>query len=261
MIAFKVVIPARYGSTRLPGKPLRLLAGKSMVLHVCDRAMASGAEEICVATDDERIHSEVSAAGYPVMLTAPDHASGTDRIAEVARKKGWLEDTLVVNLQGDEPMMPADLIRRVAEDLAAHEDASIATLATPITARSDVFDPNQVKVVLDEAGYAAYFSRAPIPWHRDSFTDDRAAGLPESVTYLRHIGLYAYRVGFLRRFVQWPPALIERTESLEQLRALWHRERIHVSVTQRPPPHGVDTPQDVERMERLLASMGVSESF
>lgn len=251
MSGFKVVIPARYGSTRLPGKPLRVLAGKPMVLHVCDRAAASGADDVVVATDDERIVAEVRDAGFEALMTAADHTSGTDRIAEVAETRGWPDEAVVVNLQGDEPLMPPMLVRRVAQDLALHPDASVATVATPFADRRALFDPNQVKVVLNADGFAGYFSRAPIPWHRDEFAGSGSV-LPAGTPFLRHVGLYAYRVGFLHRFMGWEPAPTECAESLEQLRALWHGERIHVSVTDDPPPAGVDTPEDVARIELVL---------
>jgi 3-deoxy-manno-octulosonate cytidylyltransferase (CMP-KDO synthetase) len=222
-----------------------------MVLHVCERAAAAGAEEVIVATDDQRIADAVGHAGYGALLTAVEHASGTDRIAEVAAVRGWPEDALVVNLQGDEPLMPPALVGRVAADLADHDDAAIATIATPIHAHQQLFDPHVVKVVLDADGYAGYFSRAPIPWHRDEFLRGTTT-LPAGVPYLRHLGLYAYRAGFLRRFVTWEPSVLERAESLEQLRALWHGERIHVTVVAEPPGQGVDTPDDVERVERIL---------
>lgn len=251
MTAFKVVIPARFASTRLPGKPLLPLAGRPMVVHVCECAAAAGAEEVTVATDDQRIVDAVTKAGYEAVLTAAHHASGTDRIAEVASRRGWSDDVLVVNLQGDEPLMPPELVGRVASDLAAHDDAAIATVATPIHEHRQLFDPNVVKVVLDAQGYAGYFSRAPIPWHRDEFLRG-ATILPAGIPYLRHLGLYAYRVGFLGRFVTWEPSVTEQAESLEQLRALWHGERIHVIVVTEPPGQGVDTQEDVERVERIL---------
>ena len=251
MTDFKVVIPARYASTRLPGKPLVELAGRAMILHVIDRAKEAGAGEVIVATDDGRVADAVARAGCPVEMTAAYHQSGTDRIAEVVSNQGWPADTLVVNLQGDEPLIPPSLVSQVAEDLATHEAAAIATLATPIDDRDLLFDPHVVKVVLDGAGYARYFSRAPIPWHRDEFLRD-TTHLPAGVAFLRHIGLYAYRAGFLQRFVQWSPEPLELAESLEQLRALWHGEAIHVSVVREPPGHGVDTPDDVRRVEQIL---------
>lgn len=251
MTAFKVVVPARFASSRLPGKPLVALAGKAMVLHVAERAAEAGAEEVVVATDDPRIADTVTQAGFTACITAPNHPSGTDRIAEVVRKYGWADNTAVVNLQGDEPLMPPDLIRQVAADLVSHERAVVATLATPISDRDVLFDPHAVKVVRDAAGYACYFSRAPIPWHRDEFLRDTTR-LPTGVAFLRHIGLYAYRADFVQRFVEWPPAPLEIAESLEQLRALWHGEPIHVSVVAEPPGHGVDTPDDVRRVEQIL---------
>ena len=251
MTGFKVVIPARYASSRLPGKPLVALAGKPMILHVAERAADSGADEVVVATDDPRVADTVAGAGFDVALTGKDHRSGTDRIAEVAAQLKWAEETVVVNLQGDEPLVPPSLVRHVAADLEVHERAAVATLATPITDRDTLFDPHAVKVVLDAAGYALYFSRAPIPWHRDEFLRDTTR-LPAGVDFIRHIGLYAYRAGFLARFVQWSPVQLELAESLEQLRALWFGEPIHVSVVAEAPGHGVDTPDDVRRVEQIL---------
>lgn len=248
---FKVVIPARYGSTRLPGKPLLPLAGKPMIQHVVERARASGAEEVLVATDDRRIQDACAAFGAEALITRADHHSGSDRVAEVIERRGWSEETVVVNLQGDEPTMPAALIDQVASDLARLPDVGMATLAHPITDSETLFDPHVVKVVTDAAGFALYFSRAPVPWHRDEFLGRRAC-LPGSVPFLRHIGLYAYRVGFLRRYVGWPPPPLELAESLEQLRVLWHGERIHVGVARVMPGSGVDTTQDLMRVAALL---------
>lgn len=251
MTAFRVVIPARYASTRLPGKPLAEIAGRPMLQHVWQRAVESGAGEIVIATDDARVEAAARAFDAAVCLTSPSHRSGTDRIAEVAERYGWPDDAIVVNLQGDEPTMPPALLRQVAEALATHPDAAIATLAVPVQGRTELFDPNVVKVVADRAGYALYFSRAPIPWHRDTFP--AATGrLPAGVTFWRHLGIYAYRVGFLRRFVAWQPAPVEACEALEQLRALWQGERIHVGLAAEIPGAGVDTPEDLERVRRLL---------
>ena len=250
--AFKVVIPARYASTRLPGKPLLEIAGRPMIRHVVERGRESAAEEVVVATDDQRVLDVCAGLGIDVEMTATTHRSGSDRIAEVIERRGWADDTLVVNLQGDEPAMPAALVDQVANDLAARPEVGIATLAHPISDAASLFDPHVVKVVTDAAGYALYFSRAPLPWHRDEFVGGRTS-LPTSVRFLRHIGLYAYRAGFIRQYVQWPPAPLELAESLEQLRVLWHGERIHLSVTEIDPGHGVDTAQDLARASALLA--------
>lgn len=249
---FKVAIPARYGASRLPGKPLRELAGKPMLAHVHDRALASGAEQVVIATDDERIAAAGEAFGAQVCMTAATHPSGTDRIAEVARRYQWPEDTIVVNLQGDEPLIDPALLRALAEDLAAHPAAAIATLCTPIHSARELFDPHVVKVVRDQAGYALYFSRAPIPWERDAFAESRT-DLPPTAQHLRHVGLYAYRAGFLQQYAQLQPTYAERAESLEQLRALGHGTRIHVRLTEQPPGHGVDTEEDLQRVAELLA--------
>ncbi len=248
---FTVVIPARYASSRFPGKPLAAILGRPMVQHVYERASASGAAEVVVATDDRRIAAAVEAFGGQVCMTRPTHHSGTDRIAEVAEIRGWPADLVVVNLQGDEPTMPAALVAQVAEDLECHSEAGMSTLSTAITERAELFDPHVVKVVTDLAGYALYFSRAPVPWHRDEFVAGDHA-LPDGVAFRRHIGLYAYRVGFLRRFVAWSPAPIEQAEALEQLRVLWHGGAIHVSRAGEPPGPGVDTPADLRKAEVLL---------
>jgi len=249
---FKVVIPARYASLRLPGKPLREIAGKAMILHVLERARESRAGEVLVATDDRRILETVERAGGHACLTRSDHHSGSDRIAEVAGQRGWGDDTIIVNLQGDEPCMPAELIDQVADDMATHDSAQVTTLAAPIGRRETLFDSHVVKVVTDAAGYALYFSRAPIPWHRDEFLAQRTE-LPGGVPFQRHIGLYAYRAGFLKRYVAYHPAPLETAESLEQLRVLWYGGRIHVSQAAKEPGHGVDTLDDLHRAEQLLA--------
>jgi len=250
---FKVVIPARYGSTRLPGKPLVVINGQPLIQHVYARATESAAAEVVVATDDVRVAEVAAALGARVCMTGSHHQSGSDRIAEVLERLAWPEGTCVVNLQGDEPCMPAALINQVAEDLAGHPSAAMATLATPIRDPGQVFDPHVVKVVTDAEGYALYFSRAPIPWHRDAFHEGVAV-LPTTAEFCRHIGLYAYRAGFLRRYVQWPPPPIEQAESLEQLRVLWNGERIHVGLAVREPGPGVDTHDDLASVAALLAS-------
>ncbi|WJW76783.1 3-deoxy-manno-octulosonate cytidylyltransferase [Thiohalobacter sp. IOR34] len=249
--AFRIVIPARHASSRLPGKPLLPLAGRPMLEHVHRLAQRAGAEAVVIATDDARIEAAARAFGAEVLMTRDDHPSGTDRLAEVVERLDWPEDAIVVNLQGDEPLMPPSLVRTVAADLARHPAAEIATLCTPIGRAEDFFDPHIVKVVRDQAGYALYFSRAPIPWDRDEFATGSRL-LPAGVPHLRHIGLYAYRVGYLRRYRNLPAAPIERSEMLEQLRALWHGTRIHVAEAPEEPGPGVDTRADLERVAALL---------
>ncbi|WP_455921487.1 3-deoxy-manno-octulosonate cytidylyltransferase [Pseudomonas putida] len=249
--AFTVVIPARFSSTRLPGKPLQLIAGKPMVQHVWEQACKSSADRVVVATDDQRIVEACQAFGAQVLLTRADHESGTDRLAEVAQALGLAADAIVVNVQGDEPLIPPSVIDQVAANLAAHAEAGMATLAEPIEDVEALFNPNVVKVVSDLNGLALTFSRATLPWARDQFASDRDA-LPAGVPFRRHIGIYAYRAGFLQDFVAWGPCWLEETERLEQLRALWHGVRIHVADAIEPPPAGVDTPQDLERVKRLL---------
>jgi 3-deoxy-manno-octulosonate cytidylyltransferase (CMP-KDO synthetase) len=250
---FHVVIPARFGATRLPGKPLRPIAGRPMIAHVWDRAMASGAASVMVATDDDRIRVAVEAIGGRAVMTSPAHASGTDRIAEAAAAAGWPDDAIVVNLQGDEPMMPGAAVQAVAEALAATPAAGIATLATPIRDPASLFDPHVVKVVLDDAGLARWFSRAPMPWVRGAFDAGPPEQLPAGVPFLRHLGLYAYRVGTLRALAAAPVATHERAESLEQLRALARGVAIVVRVLDRAPSHGVDSEADLARIEHELA--------
>jgi len=250
---FVVVIPARYASTRLPGKALIDIAGKPMVVHVAERAQASGAAEVCIATDDERILRAARQHGQEAVMTEAGHASGTDRIAQVARLRGWTDERIVVNVQGDEPRIAPDLIRDVAQMLAQHAEASMSTACHPIRSAAELFDPNCVKVVLDHAGDALYFSRATIPWARDAFARDRAS-VPEGLPVYRHIGIYAYRCAFLRAYPALPVPAIERFEALEQLRALWHGHRICVAVTDKSPEPGVDTPEDLEAVRRLFAA-------
>jgi 3-deoxy-manno-octulosonate cytidylyltransferase (CMP-KDO synthetase) len=249
---FKVVIPARYASVRLPGKPLLEIAGRPMIEHVYRRACESEAGEVVIATDDQRIAQAAARFDARVCMTSDSHRSGTDRIAEVVDQLGWGKHTIVVNLQGDEPAMPPRLIDQVAADMAKHEAAGVTTLSAPIMQRKLLFDPHVVKVVTDSFGYALYFSRAPIPWHRDEFiTEDRP--LPAGTGFARHIGLYAYRAGYLKQFVNWQHAPLERAESLEQLRVLWHGGKIHVSQAIEEPGHGVDTQDDLKRVAAQLA--------
>lgn len=248
---FNVVIPARHASVRLPGKPLLDIAGKPMVVRVAERAVESGAARVCVATDHAEIAEAVTAHGYEAVMTRADHASGTDRIAEVANCMGWVEDAIVVNVQGDEPLISPDLIRAVASDLAAHPEASIATACHPLHDKAAMLNPNIVKVVADSQGYALYFSRAPIPYPRDAFASGQ--DLPIGLPVYRHIGIYAYRAGFLASYASLPPAGIETFEALEQLRALWHGYRISVTVTPDAPASGVDTAEDLALVRRIFA--------
>jgi 3-deoxy-manno-octulosonate cytidylyltransferase (CMP-KDO synthetase) len=248
---FTVVIPARYASTRFPGKPLADIGGKPMVIRVAERAARSGAAQVVVATDDTRIFDVVEAHGHRAVMTRSDHPSGTDRIAEVAAKLRLGAQQIVVNVQGDEPLIAPALIRKVAENLAAHRDAAIATAACRIRNARDMGNPNVVKVVLDNNGLALYFSRAPIPWARDAFGDGIRA-LPPKLPVLRHLGIYAYRCSFLRAYSKLRPVAIEQAEALEQLRALVHGYRISVAVTASMPHPGVDTPTDLLRVRRMM---------
>lgn len=248
---FTVVIPARYASSRFPGKPLADIGGKPMVVRVAERAAKSGATAVVVATDDARIATAVNDHGFEAMMTRSDHPSGTDRLAEVAAALRLTGPQIVVNVQGDEPLIAPALIRRVAENLAAHRDAAIATAACRIRDARDMANPHVVKVVLDDRGYALYFSRAPIPYARDAFARGIRA-LPAGLPALRHLGIYAYRCSFLRAYSRLKPAAIERAEALEQLRALAHGYRISVAITAAAPHPGVDTPADLRRLRRLL---------
>lgn len=249
---FVVAIPARYGSTRLPGKPLLPLAGTPMIVHVAQRARAAGALDVVVATDDARIEAALAGSGVRVVMTRSDHASGSDRLAEVAARLGWADDAIVVNLQGDEPLAPPSGIRAVATALV-EDDAPMSTLATALAGVDELFDPNCVKLVRRTDGRALYFSRAPLPWPRDAFARSREA-LPADSPFLRHIGIYAYRAGFLRRFAALVPTPLEKLESLEQLRALEHGHRIAVRLAPEPFPAGVDTPEDLARVDALVRS-------
>lgn len=245
-MSFKIVIPARYASSRLPGKPLADIAGKPMVVRVAERAAQSGASEVLVATDHEEVRAAVERHGFAAVMTRADHASGTDRIAEVAGQRGWGDDIVVVNVQGDEPFIEPGLINQVAGELAADADAAVATACHSIGCAEDFFNPNVVKVVCDVRGHAQYFSRAPIPWPRDAFAADRTK-LPETLPAKRHIGIYAYRCGFLRRYGALSASPLERFEALEQLRVLWHGFRIRVAEIAHAPEAGVDTPEDLQR--------------
>jgi 3-deoxy-manno-octulosonate cytidylyltransferase (CMP-KDO synthetase) len=250
-VTFHVLIPARYASTRLPGKPLADLGGKPMVVRVAERARASGAVRVVVATDDRRIADTAAAHGIEAVVTRADHATGTDRLAEAASALGLPDDAIVVNVQGDEPLLDPALMRRVAEVLRDRPDAAIATACHAIDDVDEAFNPNVVKVALDARGDALYFSRAPIPWARGAF-DGVPRALPRGLPIYRHYGLYAYRVSFLHTFPTLPAAPIEVFEALEQLRALWHGYRIVVDIAQGTPAPGVDTPEDLARVRAAL---------
>jgi len=241
---FCVIIPARYASTRLPGKPLRKIGSKPLIWHVYQRALESGASEILVATDDERIQSVVESFGGQVQMTDPAHRSGTERLAEVAASRGYSSDRIIVNLQGDEPDTPSELIHQVAGDLAKQGRADMSTACTKITSTTELFDPHVVKVIRNSAGFAMYFSRAPIPWDREVFSVTTEQ-LPHQQQHYRHIGIYAYRAGFLQQYVQWQDCELEQMESLEQLRVLWYGGRIFVADALRLPGHGIDTENDL----------------
>ena len=249
---FTVLIPARYASSRLPGKPLADIGGKPMIVRVAEKAQASGATRVVVATDDARIVDAAKAHGVAAVLTSADHPTGTDRLSEAARKLGLAPDDIVVNVQGDEPLLEPQLIRRMAEVLAGAADAAIATACHPIDDPQEAFNPSVVKVVLDARNYALYFSRATIPWAREAFSA-AIRTVPGGLPLYRHYGLYAYRVAFLDRYPTLPPAPIERFEVLEQLRALWHGYRIVVEITGGTPAPGVDTPADLERVRAIYA--------
>ncbi|WP_445003192.1 3-deoxy-manno-octulosonate cytidylyltransferase [Halomonas mongoliensis] len=247
---FIAVIPARFASSRLPGKPLAEIAGRPMVAHVWQRACESRAGRVVVATDDARIEAAMVAEGAEVVMTRADHPSGTDRLAEVAERLGLAADAVLVNVQGDEPLIPPTLIDQVADRLFDDREASIATLAEPISDVETLFNPNVVKVVRALSGRALYFSRAPIPWDRDAFA--ARPELLETDAWLRHIGLYAYRAGFLAEYRDWVPSPLERLEQLEQLRALHHGHGIQVALAREPHPAGVDTAEDLARVRGLL---------
>lgn len=253
---FRIVVPARYASTRLPAKPLADICGKPMIVRVLERVAGAGATEICVATDHEGVRDAVLAAGGQAVMTRADHPSGTDRLAEVAVLRGWGDDEIVVNVQGDEPLLDPAAVTAVAEALAANPEAAIATAAHALVSAEDAFNPNVVKVVSDTAGRALYFSRAPIPWARDAWAGRRDE-IPPGLPMRRHVGLYAYRVSFLRRYAQLEPSPLEHWEALEQLRALWHGYRIQVLDLATVPAAGVDTPEDLERVREAYRIAGV----
>lgn len=248
-MSFTVIIPARMASTRLPGKPLADIGGKPMVVRVAERAALSKAAQIIVATDHADVLAACRAHGIEARMTRDDHPSGTDRIAEVALAAALAADAVIVNVQGDEPLIDPQLIDACAARVAA--DTPMATAAHPISDMADVFNPNVVKVVLDARGDALMFSRAPLPWHRDAFAQDRSR-MPDDYAPLRHVGLYAYRQDFLQRYPSLPPSPLETVEALEQLRVLWNGFRIAVQVVDQAPPAGVDTPDDLARVRRAF---------
>lgn len=249
---FKAVIPARYASVRLPGKSLMDIAGKPMVVWVAEQAAKSGADSVVVATDHSTIADAVKQYGFNAVMTREDHVSGTDRIAEVVQQMGWEDEAIVVNVQGDEPLIDPRLIREVAQNLAEHPEAAIATACHPIHDTASMFNPNIVKVVMDIDGHALYFSRASIPYAREAFAANKNVSIPADMPVYRHIGIYAYRAAFLKAYAGLAPAAIEHFEALEQLRALWHGYKISVAITQYAPAAGVDTDEDLAQVRALL---------
>ncbi|OOF37580.1 3-deoxy-manno-octulosonate cytidylyltransferase [Rodentibacter heidelbergensis] len=253
-MSFTVIIPARFASSRLPGKPLAEIAGKPMIQHVFEKAQQSGANRVIIATDNENVASVAQGFGAEVCLTSEHHNSGTERLAEVVEKLAISDDEIIVNIQGDEPLIPPVIVRQVAENLAKF-NVNMATLAVKINEAEELFNPNVVKVVTDKDGYVLYFSRSVIPYDRDQFI-----GLQEITkatlanVYLRHIGLYAYRAGFIKKYVQWSPTQLENLEKLEQLRVLWNGEKIHVELAKEVPAVGVDTPEDLEKVRSILTA-------
>ncbi len=262
MTQFKVVIPARMGSSRFHGKPLVPILGRAMILRVTERALQTSANEVVVATDHDEIAAIVTEAGYTAHMTLADHPSGTDRIAQVAIERGWSDDTIVVNVQGDEPAIAPQLIEAVARALNDDTSCVMATAAHPLHSMADFLNPNMVKVVLDERQRALYFSRAPIPYPRDwmkaqGAVDSAVQSVPDDLPVLRHMGIYAYRVGFLKRYGQLPMSRLEQIESLEQLRVLANGEHISVFISDAAAAPGVDTPEDVVLVEQYLRDLDV----
>ena len=249
---FHIIIPARYASTRLPGKPLRLLAGKPILQHVYEQARQSQAVSVIIATDDERIQQAAQAFGAEVCMTSTEHSSGTERLAEVIDVMNFKEDEIILNLQGDEPMMPSSCLDQVAALLQNNADCKMASLCEPISSADELFDPNAVKVVLDKNKHAIYFSRAPLPWHRDAFANNSKVLPAEPDLYYRHIGLYAYRAGFIKTYLTLSASPIEKAESLEQLRVLWHGENIAMDIAHESPGTGIDTEEDLIKAEAQL---------
>ncbi len=256
MTDFTVIIPARYASTRLPGKPLADIAGKPMIRHVWEKAQQSGAKRVIVATDNRDVADAVIQFGGEVCMTSAQHNSGTERLAEVVEKLAIADDEIIVNIQGDEPLIPPLIVSQVAKNLAKYQ-VNMASLAVKIEHAEELFNPNVVKVLTDKDGYVLYFSRAVIPWDRDQFAQLQNQSftlqqLKLSDHYLRHIGIYAYRAGFIKQYVRWQPTALEQIESLEQLRVLWYGEKIHVEPALEVPAVGVDTAEDLAKVRSLL---------
>ncbi|WP_314878844.1 3-deoxy-manno-octulosonate cytidylyltransferase [Haemophilus parahaemolyticus] len=250
-MSFTVIIPARYASSRLPRKPLADIAGKPMIQHVWEKAQQAGANRVIIATDHEEIEQVAKTFGAEVCMTSTEHNSGTERLAEVIEKMAIADDEIIVNVQGDEPLIPPVIIQQVAQNLAQNQ-VNMATLAVKLETKEELFNPNCVKVVTDQKGMALYFSRAAIPFARDHFADCNDAFIA-SQSYLRHIGIYAYRAKFVNQYIRWQPTVLEKLESLEQLRALWYGEKIHVELAKEAPQVGVDTLEDLERVRQILS--------
>ena len=250
-MSFTVIIPARYASSRLPRKPLADIVGKPMIQHVWKKAQQAGANRVIIATDHEEIEEVAKAFGAEVCMTSTEHNSGTERLSEVIEKMAIADDEIIVNVQGDEPLIPPVIIQQVAQNLAENQ-VNMATLAVKLETKEELFNPNCVKVVTDQKGMALYFSRAAIPFARDYFADCNDAFVA-SQPYLRHIGIYAYRAKFVNQYIRWQPTVLEKLESLEQLRALWYGEKIHVELAKEAPQVGVDTLEDLERVRQILS--------
>ena len=250
-MSFTVIIPARYASSRLPRKPLADIAGKPMIQHVWEKTQQAGANRVIIATDHEEIEQVAKTFGAEVCMTSTEHNSGTERLAEVIEKMAIADDEIIVNVQGDEPLIPPVIIQQVAQNLSENQ-VNMATLAVKLETKEELFNPNCVKVVTDQKGIALYFSRAAIPFARDYFADCNDAFVA-SQPYLRHIGIYAYRAKFVNQYICWQPTVLEKLESLEQLRALWYGEKIHVELAKEAPQVGVDTLEDLERVRQILS--------
>jgi len=251
-LQFHIIIPARYASARLPGKPLRQLAGKPILQHVYEQANKSQAKSVVIATDDDRIKQVAESFGADVCMTSTEHTSGTERLAEVIDIKNFVDDDIILNLQGDEPMMPPVCLDQVAALLVKNTDCKMASLCEPVATAEDLFDPNVVKVVLDKNRHAIYFSRAPLPWHREAFSDNARVLPSEPDLYYRHIGLYAYRAGFIKTYLTLAASPIEKAESLEQLRVLWHGNKIAMDIARETPGPGIDTEEDLQKVAAMF---------